>query len=43
MQKRPWWTFGETTSESQQLIKGAMEKGHLLGCQPCQSKRLEMH
>jgi len=20
-----------------------MEKGHLLGCQPCQSKRLEMH
>jgi len=25
----------EMTPESQQLIKGAMENGHLLGCQPC--------
>jgi len=33
----------ELTPKSQQLIKEQWKRGHLLGCQPCRQKQLNMH
>jgi len=42
---KPWWTIRGTdpwVTITHKMSNGK-KKGHLLGCQPCQSKQLNMH